>query len=151
MEFQKECFLQGSTNAGYGYGEVGDEGIVGLTDAGRETADAAAPKSVADHMAEHAEGIRTFLNLPRHREEPPPVATVCVDEDELDDWWAEQDVEVKADAFMRWALNRDRCYVSIPEIVRVPVLGECGRRDAEIFGRKDAAAAQADGAGEAAR
>ena len=35
----------------------------------------------------------------------PSTATVCLDEDELDDWWHGLDVECKADAFVGFSLR----------------------------------------------
>jgi hypothetical protein len=35
----------------------------------------------------------------------PAVATLCLDEFSLNNWWEEQDVEVKANAFLLWTLG----------------------------------------------
>ncbi len=35
----------------------------------------------------------------------PATALLCIDEDELDDWWESLDVEMKADAFAQFALH----------------------------------------------
>ena len=52
-------------------------------------------------------------------------AVVCIGESELDDWWHEQDVEVKADAFLLWTLGTARG--AVEEAASVPVTGTiCG-------------------------
>lgn len=74
----------------------------------------------------------------REPRDAPATALVCVDEDELDEWWDDQDVEIKAEVFMRWALGDRESYVHIPETVRVPIrgtVGETPERWAEICER----------------
>lgn len=67
-------------------------------------------------------------------------ALICLSEDELDDWWEALDVELKADAFSGFALRMrsgidSRIHIE-PPVVGVPILGTCGERDAELFGKK---------------
>ena len=38
----------------------------------------------------------------------PAVTTICVSEAELDAWWAESDVDLKARVFMAWSLGNER-------------------------------------------
>lgn len=77
-----------------------------------------------------------------HREEPLQVsffhtepevpdaaqALLCVDEDELNDWWDALDVEAKADAFVQWSLSNDgrNSHVYIEPPATVPVTGKIG-------------------------
>lgn len=51
----------------------------------------------------------------------PSVAVVHLSEEELDDWWVEQDVEVKAAAFLRFHLGERR--ENIPALPLIPVVG----------------------------
>lgn len=61
---------------------------------------------------------------------PPAAVTVCIDEDELDEWWEGLDVELKADAFLAWTLGRGRAAIPVEGAIgesRQKVLGEiCG-------------------------
>jgi hypothetical protein len=59
-----------------------------------------------------------------HRDpEPPAVATVCLAEDELDDWWTLLDVDRKASLFVGHAL------LHAIEDRRIPVVGTIGREN----------------------
>jgi hypothetical protein len=58
---------------------------------------------------------------------PRSLATVCISEGSLNDWWNEQDVEVKADAFLLWTLGS----TSFPEDdeedePEIPIVGTVG-------------------------
>jgi hypothetical protein len=60
----------------------------------------------------------------------PSTALICLDEDELDDWWASLDVECKADAFAQFALHMheghdSHVYVE-PSHLSVPVTRTLG-------------------------
>jgi hypothetical protein len=52
-------------------------------------------------------------------------ALLCVDEDELNDWWDALDVDAKADAFMQWSLGNDgrnsHVYIEPTAKGRIPV------------------------------
>jgi hypothetical protein len=94
-------------------------------------------RSVSDSVQRVAESHRAATgNDPLHvtvcnsREpELPMRALLCIDEDELDDWWEALDVEQKADAFARFALHMydDDCHVYVEPTI--PVAGTIG--DAE--------------------
>jgi len=51
-----------------------------------------------------------------------PTAVCCLDEDELDEWWEDLDVEQKSDAFLRFSLKRSTTYVHAAEPA-IPILG----------------------------
>ena len=60
----------------------------------------------------------------------PSTALICLDEDELNDWWTSLDVECKADAFAQFALHMheghdSHVYVE-PSHLSVPVTGTIG-------------------------
>lgn len=63
----------------------------------------------------------------RHEPEVPDAdqALLCVDEDELDDWWDALDVEAKADAFAQYSLSNDgrNSHIHIEPSHRIPVAG----------------------------
>jgi hypothetical protein len=63
-------------------------------------------------------------------EHEPAVALLCVDEDELNDWWDALDVEAKADAFAQWSLGNDgrnsHIYIEPCAAISIPVLGSAG-------------------------
>jgi hypothetical protein len=65
--------------------------------------------------------------------EKPSSALLCVDEDELDDWWDALDVEAKADAFVQWSLGNDgrnsHVYIESRETKAVPVAGTVSEQD----------------------
>ena len=64
----------------------------------------------------------------------PATALICLAEDELDAWWADLDVECKADAFAQFALHMhsgEHSYVHVEESRSVPVLGTVGETAAE--------------------
>jgi hypothetical protein len=46
-------------------------------------------------------------SLPGSDDAEPSTALLCVDEDELNDWWDALEVEAKADAFVQWSLGND--------------------------------------------
>jgi hypothetical protein len=85
-------------------------------------------KEVFDECAPHARFVATCC---RHREpKEPSTALLCLDEDELDDWWESLDVELKADAFTNFALRMhtgedSHVYIE-PEHPSIPVLGTVG-------------------------
>lgn len=76
-------------------------------------------------LAERTVGLKT--RRAAHREGCLPLAvSVCVDEDDLDTWWAELDVENKADAWALYSLSHDsRVDVERREL-RIPVAGATG-------------------------
>jgi DNA-binding MarR family transcriptional regulator len=63
------------------------------------------------------------------------IATICIDEDELNNWWDGLEVEAKADAFTRYALDTEgrdsRVYIEPCAAVSVPVVGTVGDTAAE--------------------
>jgi hypothetical protein len=61
-----------------------------------------------------------------HEPEAPATALLCVDEEELDNWWANLDVEAKADAWSQWSLGNDGRNSHIHIESGVPVLGTVG-------------------------
>lgn len=68
-----------------------------------------------------------------NRKDPPPTAVICLDEDELDDWWANLDVENKADAFARYALHQETSYVAVDaQVSTIPVMGTIGGDNAKL-------------------
>lgn len=77
------------------------------------------------------------VSVCNHTEPPdldePAQALLCVDEDELNDWWNALDVEAKADAFVQWSLGNDgrnsHIYIERNETVSVPVTGKVGDDD----------------------
>jgi hypothetical protein len=58
--------------------------------------------------------------------EEPPTALLCIDEDELDNWWQNLDVEQKADAFSGYTLDPSgsRSHIYIEPAIHV--LGTIG-------------------------
>lgn len=72
-------------------------------------------------------------------EEEPATALLCVDEDELDDWWQNLDVEAKADAFVQWSLGNDgrnsHVYIEEPRIPLAGTVGESPEEWAKIADR----------------
>ena len=123
---------------------------------------------VAEFIRTNAPTLRAILNAENnaplsahisHASGVPqesPSALCCIDEDDLDNWWDEQDVEVKADAFLRITLNQTTSFIycgnrfSEP---RIPVVGSIGETpgDCRTAGDGVYTVAQADGAGEAGR
>lgn len=72
---------------------------------------------------------------------PMSSALICLDEDELDEWWQGLDVECKADAFAGFALrvHTGDSYVAIDRPAdRVPVLGTVGEGSAGELQREEA-------------
>lgn len=59
-------------------------------------------------------------------ERDPEIATVCIDEEELDDWWKTLDCDQKADAFTQFSLRMysaaSRIYIE-PAGTSIPVNG----------------------------
>jgi hypothetical protein len=85
--------------------------------------------------------------------ERPAVATVCLDEFSLNKWWEEQDVEVKANAFLLWTLGSEGAIApeEDAEVHEVPLGGTVGA-DPQVIKRLHEAiqgrpVAQADGCG----
>jgi hypothetical protein len=85
-------------------------------------------QQVFDECAAHA----PFVPTCRRRLEPeePATAILCLDEDELDDWWESLDVEMKADAFTNFALRMhtgedNHIYIE-PKHPSIPVTGAIG-------------------------
>jgi hypothetical protein len=76
-----------------------------------------------------ADEVDVEIRRCRHREpQLPAAATVCLTEDELDDWWQEQDVEMKAHAFLVVSLggqNAGDSHVDLSDL-RIPVVGTIG-------------------------
>lgn len=67
--------------------------------------------------------------------EAPATALLCVDEDELDEWWESLDVEMKADAFAQFALNMHHgfdSHVHVEPTDRVPLAGTVGDLSPEL-------------------
>jgi hypothetical protein len=62
-------------------------------------------------------------SLPITYAEEPSTALLCVDEDELNDWWDALDVEAKADAFMQWSLGNDGHNSHVYIKSSIPVVG----------------------------
>lgn len=58
--------------------------------------------------------------------EPPSHATVCVDEDELDEWWDQLGVDLKAEAFVRFSLYGVSHGDFSDHEARVPIEGAVG-------------------------
>jgi hypothetical protein len=60
----------------------------------------------------------------------PAIATICIDEDELNNWWDGLGVEAKADAFTRYALDTEgrdsHVYIEPTSTVSVPIIGTAG-------------------------
>ncbi len=68
----------------------------------------------------------TVCNSVEPDDREPAHALLCVDEDELYDWWDALDVEAKAEAFVQWSLGNDGCnsHINIePRTVSVPIVG----------------------------
>jgi len=63
-------------------------------------------------------------------DDDPPTAVICIDEDELDRWWASLDVEQKADAFAQFSLAMyqgiSHIYIEPHAEHRIPVMGTVG-------------------------
>jgi hypothetical protein len=55
----------------------------------------------------------------------PSLATVCIDEDDLDAWWGEQDVDLKAEIFLLWSLGSTQELHDCPEH-RIRLAGTVG-------------------------
>jgi hypothetical protein len=70
-----------------------------------------------------------------HRPEAPAVsrATVCIDEDELNEWWEGLDVECKADAFLQFTLGCGGVVVSAP--APIFLRGTVGENNAALVER----------------
>lgn len=64
----------------------------------------------------------------------PSIATCCIGEDLLDKWWQSLDVELKADAFLTWALECPAADAA-PGDVRIPVTRMSGAVDDVLFGQ----------------
>lgn len=74
--------------------------------------------------------VVTLCNAGEPGDKDPAIATLCVDENELDQWWSFLDVEAKADAFVQWSLSNDgsnsHIYIEPAAAVRVPIVGTAG-------------------------
>lgn len=76
---------------------------------------------------------------------PAAMATVCISESSLNDWWSEQDVEVKANAFLLWTLGVAREKDDEEDELEIPVEGAVPNR-AVCQGDGDGTAGCAGGA-----
>lgn len=68
-------------------------------------ADKAQPSATSESAEEYPRVVSVCAG--QDEDTDPPVALLCVDEDELDNWWAALDVEAKADAFAQYSLSND--------------------------------------------
>jgi hypothetical protein len=115
-----------------------------ITQAGqvRLTAAEASPSHESFHKEHREEPLQ--VSMCDHSEPEVPDAAqalICIDEDELNDWWDALDVEAKADAFAQYSLANDgrNSHVYIEPTVAVPLkspLGETSDDEAAALLRK---------------
>jgi hypothetical protein len=102
-----------------------------LTEAGR----------IVAHMSGEAEAPGELRASVCAHGEPPAVATMCLNEDELDEWWEDLDVECKAEAFLGFYLGSSS-HVSFERETRIPLAGTVAAGSVHMGAR---AVPQADG------
>lgn len=76
----------------------------------------------ASHARLDSDGVAPANSL-----EPklPAVATICLDEEELDEWWAAMDISAKGIAFAEYSLRNAGRLVGGEEM-RIPIVGTAG-------------------------
>jgi hypothetical protein len=101
----------------------------------RTEAGAALHEQLVDSHA-HLDNQRASASVCNAKEpEVPPTALLCVDENELDDWWESLDVEGKADAFAQFALNMHHgfdSHIHVERTDRAPLAGTVGNLSPEL-------------------
>jgi len=75
-------------------------------------------------------GVDAAPSQPPVADPAPDVAICCIREQALDDWWNEQDVDIKTDVFLLWTLGATGVIGEYDNRASVPVAGTVGQHEA---------------------